>query len=373
MLDRPMPAAGSEVGADDVPHIQADAIVYGKQTDRDACLMLNAPRGERLENAQALLDEFAGDLLGEVSDERVVGSLRRETVAMGSRSLFPDDTPLETRREVVVKQRERGVFDIWPKTPMSLLDEKSPEQAASDPDLKARVLGMLLNLEHKCHANRWDIDLNPLREKLGLPVREPIDPTEQDPSNISLVDLELVEVEKLDNEQLQHLYESATLFGLYVARRRLANELVRRDFKSEDLDKAEVYGQLAELATDFDEALMHLGKGREVSLAEGRSPARFLLEELRIRMLRQDSAEAQELLNRLRTYHMEEPGISEALFEMLVEFGVLTPQGQPAAAMQPAPGAGMPAGEPAEAGKIWTPGQEASAAEPKESKLWIPD
>jgi hypothetical protein len=373
LLDRPMPKSGAEIQGDTVPRVLADLIVHGKQTDREARLVLNISKDDRFDDGTALLRGICGDLISEVSDEKVVGSVRREAVAMGSKAMFPDDTPIEIRRQVMVADRDRGIFEAWPKTRMAVLNDKSPEEAASDPALKAKLLALLLNLEQKCHGSRWDVDLNPLREKLGLPKREAIDPTNIDVTEVSLVDLALVEVEKLNDEQLKRLYEMATIFGQYAARRRLAAELVGRDTVGDDIDKADVYGELAELAADFDESLDYLTKARETAVAEGKSPAKWLLSELRVRMLRQDSTEAQEILNRIRLHHMEEPGVSQALFEMLVQFGIITPQGQPTAAAVEASQAGVPAGEAAGAGKIWTPGGQAPPSETKESKLWIPD
>ncbi len=373
LLDRPMPKSGTEIQVDTVPRVVADLIVHGKQTDRDARLVLSLTKDDRFADGTASLREIAGDVLSDASDEKVVGSVQLESVAMGSKPMFPDDTPVELRRQVMVADRDRGIFDAWPKTKTAVLNDKSPEEAAQDPALRARLLALLLNLEQKCHGSRWDVDLNPLREKLGLPIREAIDPTKIDVDSVSLVDLALVEVEKLNDEQLKRLYEMATVFGQYAARRRLAAELVGRDTFGDDIDKATVYGELAELASDFDESLEYLTKARETAVAEGKSPAMWLLSELRLRMLRQDSAEAQEILNRIRLHHMEEPGVSQALFELLVQFGIITPQGQPTAAAAEASQGGVPAADAGGGGKIWTPGGEAPSSETKESKLWIPD
>jgi tetratricopeptide (TPR) repeat protein len=375
LLDRPMPKSGSDISVKTVPRVVADIIVHGKQTDREARLMLNISKDDRYDDGLGLLREIAGDLIGDSAETKTVGQMRREAVAMGAKAMFPDDTPIEVRRRAMMDDREYGVFAAWPKTRMAVLNEKTPEEATGDPALKAKLTALLLNLEQKCQCSRWDVDLNPLREKLGLPARASIDPTDKDVLEIPLIDLSRVEVEKLTDEQLTQLYETATLFGQYVARRRLATELIGRDTLEDEINKAELYGELADLASDLDEALEYLHKARDTAVAKGESPAMWLLSELRVRMLRQDATEAQELLNRIRTHHMSEPGISQALFEMLVQFGIITPQGQPtAAAMEGAQqAAGAPPAEATGDGKIWTPGGQPSAAEPKESKLWIPD
>ncbi len=373
LLDRPLPISGQEVQADTVPRVRGDVFVHGKQTDRDARLVLNITKDDRFEADVSALREVVGDSIGELSGEKVVGNVPREASAIGSKAVFPDDTPTDIRRQVMLADRERAVFEYWPKTHMVALDGRSPEEAKDDPQAHATLLALLLNLEQKCHGSRWEIDLNPLRARLGLPQREPIDPTGIDVGELPLVDLSLVMVEKLADDQLKQLYEMASMFGQNAARRRLAGELVGRESIGDEIDKAAVYGELADLAVGFDEALAYLAKAQETALAAGESPAMWLIAELRIRLLRQDAAEAQDLLNRIRARHMNEPGVSQALFELLVQFGILTPQGQPTAA---AAAAGQPAvtgAEPSSAGKIWTPGGDSQTSPSKQSKLYIPD
>jgi hypothetical protein len=64
--------------------------------------------------------------------------------------------------------------------------------------------------------------------------------------------------------------------------------------------------------------------------------------------------------------------VAQALYQTLVEFGIISPDGRPA----PRPTAGetvTEAAAPAEASKLWTPDAPAPAAEKKKSALWTPD
>jgi hypothetical protein len=71
---------------------------------------------------------------------------------------------------------------------------------------------------------------------------------------------------------------------------------------------------------------------------------------------------------------MQEPGVGEALADLLVQAGVLRPDGTPAAppeaAAAAAPQAGGPAPGTPDAGKLWTPGSETGGGG---GKIWTPD
>ena len=108
----------------------------------------------------------------------------------------------------------------------------------------------------------------------------------------------------------------------------------------------------------------------------GQSPASWLILELSLQFARGDSNEVNRLLTQIQRDHMNEPGVAQALTELLVGLGVLRPDGMPAGA---AAGAGMPGGPAAgpppqaaqEPGKLWTPGGEQGGG--GEKKLWTPD
>ena len=78
------------------------------------------------------------------------------------------------------------------------------------------------------------------------------------------------------------------------------------------------------------------------------------------------------LLRHIETQHGREPGVAEALQQMLIEFGLLRPDGTPAYAPrrpmeQPAPAA---PGEAAEPDKLWLPESQRPAGE--KPRIWTP-
>ena len=114
-------------------------------------------------------------------------------------------------------------------------------------------------------------------------------------------------------------------------------------------------------------------KAQEAAKAKGQSPARYLLGELPMRLRLRQEAEAQRVLNTLMTKHMREPGVAQAVYQLLAQLGLLQVDpatGQPV--VSPRAAAASPSPAP---GGIWTPDQiapPASAGGGGKSKLWVP-
>ena len=104
--------------------------------------------------------------------------------------------------------------------------------------------------------------------------------------------------------------------------------------------------------------------------AAGQSTANLELQDLSLRIARGEMNEFERVLRLIQTNHMREPGVAQALQRLLIDSGLLTPDGRPV--NMPVGPAGGAIGEPAadEAGKIWTPQSEQPG---QKSSLWIPD
>ena len=76
------------------------------------------------------------------------------------------------------------------------------------------------------------------------------------------------------------------------------------------------------------------------------------------------------LIEHLQTSHLEEPGVGEALTRMLIDVGLLRPDGTPAIGPRDRSRQWPPRPPAAEPGKLWTP----DSAEPSGGggKLWTP-
>jgi hypothetical protein len=204
-----------------------------------------------------------------------------------------------------------------------------------------------------------------------------LDPATTHLASLPLVRMNRVDVAQLADEQLLDLYRRADHYRHITALRPLAAEVINRPSLEGQVDKSEVYGLLAQIEPDAAKAYGYLDQARQASEAAKKSTAPWDLAELAMRIARGDVPAADKLLNHIRAEHIREPGVAQALFEILVEAGVIGPDGKPTGGAAPAPRAAeapgivVPGAAPADTGKIWTPNSDQPSG--KKSALWTPD
>jgi hypothetical protein len=140
------------------------------------------------------------------------------------------------------------------------------------------------------------------------------------------------------------------------------------------IDLAEVYQMLVGVSKDAEESLDYIDRGRKLAVARGASPANWYLMELQVRLSRSEADECNRLTKLLATRYGQEPGVAEALYQVLVRFGVITPDGKVAGLPQDSEAVGVgldspPGAGDAEPSGLWTPD---SGAQKQASKLWLP-
>ena len=81
--------------------------------------------------------------------------------------------------------------------------------------------------------------------------------------------------------------------------------------------------------------------------AKGQSNASWDLMELSFRFAHRDGPQAMRLIEHIQSRHLEEPGVGEALTQMLIDVGLLRPDGTPAfAPEEPEPAMAAPRSRP---------------------------
>jgi len=373
LLDRPVPESGLELARDAIPNVLGEMYIFGKRTDRDARLEFSVLRDESFAAAKAALKDVLGEYLSDSPTEEVAGQVPKVTAALTWRWRLPDDTPPAKRREFVAEQRAEVMLNRWPELSLKTLDGKTPREAATDPKLKVPTLAAILLLELGSEQNGGDFDFNELRKSLGLPTRDTIDPAGIDALKISIVKIPLLDVAKVSDEDLLMLYRRVVLKHASEAIRHLAKEVLHRSSLNGKVDKNETYDLLIRTAVDAGDALNYVADAKKTAAEAGESPARWLLAELSIRLSTADTAECQKLVQTIQTRYMQEPGVAQGLYEILVSYGIISPEGTPAG---PRPGSRPPmpaAAATAEpSSKLWTPDAPAAASGGEKSKLWVP-
>jgi tetratricopeptide (TPR) repeat protein len=370
LLDRAMPESGAQIARDDVPRLAGVIAIYGRQTDRPERLELTIDKGPQFDATIKSLKEIAADALGDVIEEKVVGSVSPTDQALNWRWHMPPDTPPEVRRRLFDEERRAAIVDRWPQLPKPALRGKTPEQAAGDPELRIPLMSAVLILEQAGSTDRDAEAAFELRTKLGLPQSEPLDPESRPMSALPLVRIPRLKLTALSDEDLVLLYRRSILVGAHGATVRLAQEAVRRPSVADRIPPADAYQRMIAAERNPDRALELIDAARQQSKSTGESTATWDLAELELHITSGHVAEAKESLARIERDHRDDPDVAAALYQLLYETGVIPAELPEHAHAHAAPPetAGAVAEPPG--GRIWTPGSDRPAG--GKSALWTP-
>jgi tetratricopeptide (TPR) repeat protein len=377
LLDRHTPVSGKELEMHEVPNILGEMYLYGRETDREARLEFVTVKSSDFEGKLDVLAKLVSEHCGELEKEESIGQVAAEAAAMSWKWRLPDDTPQEKREQLLQEKRRDLNLNVWPETPLSALDGKRPVDVAGDPAYLVRLLATILILEEGSERNKSDFDFNELRGKLNLPLRQVFSSAGVPIGFLSPLQLHLLDLKSLPDEQLGEAFQLAVLYSLSRAGMRLGQELLARPGLISRAERPQVYDMLIPLAADLDQMLDFIRMAYQDVVATGQSMAPWLLRELELRFMSGDAERVGELVNMLQSQHIREPGVSQALYTLLVRFGVITPDGKPNPALQrnqpqPSPlGSDQPAAA-AGAQELWTPGSPQKPPGGEKPKLWMP-
>jgi len=373
LLDQPVPSSAEEVSLENLPRMLSILFLFGKQTDREARLETTVPKNSQCAALCEKLFELAGDLLVEDSrNEETVQTVSRDAAELLRRWRFPDGIERTQRQRLENAKMQQQFLEKWPNLPRRELDDRTPREVASDPAYRVRLSAVLLALEQMNEIRGWPIEVDPLREQLGLPVPEPIVPADEEVASLEPQQWQRVDASQLTDDQLVRLYSHAVLYHAVRAQRKFGQEVLGRESMRDKVDLAAVAGGLSQLASHPKEAYHWLAQARRLAEQAGQSPARWYLTELPLRLYEGDAERIQHIMTVLQTRHMNEPGVSESLYNILLRFGVITPDGQLAQRPDEAPPTAPETAGPEEP-KVWTPdAPQGQAGKTQTSKLWVP-
>ncbi len=381
LLDRPKlpsddPAATPVIKAEQIPVVIGRASLFGRQTDRRERLELSVSRHD-LPAARELLERTAGDALGAAEPEKVIGHAPPDDWILNWRWNLTSGLPLARVEELLREERRRRFFELWPETPLPKLDGKTLRQAAAESALKHRALAKILETELEDLPDLDHETCNQLRQRLGLPAAEAIDPSSQTMARLPAVRLHRLRMDKLDDEELAKVFRRALHLKLRSTGCKAAAEIVARPSLAGNEELNQGARQVLVLfAPDTTTALKELEAARVAARKARQSTAAWDLQELRIRLKRGEAEAASELIRQLVARHGHEREVGMAVAQILAEFGIYDGGGGLGA---PAAAEGspilVPGGAAAAPGKIVLPSGEpatpAAAAGAKPS-IWMP-
>jgi hypothetical protein len=375
LLDRPLPATGEGITRHDVPSLVGVIAIFGRQTDREERLELTTDRGPAFDKAVAALEEICGDALDKLSEERVVGAITPTEQALNWRWHFPADTPPDLRRRLIAEQRHSAIIERWPDVSRPGLGGKTPREVAGDPGMRIPLLAAVLILEQGSNSRGDATSIAVLRDKLGLPQQEAIEPADVDVVHLPMVRVARLNLESVADEDLVQLYRRSVLVAAKNATVKLAREAISRPSIAKWIPPADAYRRLIAAEDDDAQALALIQEARDRSDKAGESTAPWDLAELELHIASGNGQAAQTMLARIEQMHMDDPQVASAVYQLLYEAGVIRPEdlaaAQHAATHRPAPalaGAGASARPDSQ---IWTPDSDRPASG-KKSTLWTP-
>lgn len=356
LLDRPDVASAEDLTLETIPNVLGQALLFGKQTDREARLELVNISGDQLSQVRQIVLDTAGDSVESEPQKETLGHWSASQKLLRTAWYPPRDVKPEQMKAFVDQHVREAIFDRWPELKLGVLDGRTPREAAADVGSRARVLAAILVLEQWVEPLPSEVDFNELRSRLGLPTLGPIDPKDGLSRRFPLVRLVRLTVEGLSDEELIAAYLRAVGFSIRAAMRKFAQAIVDRPGMSERDVYLDAFATLAQTEDDLSEAIAQIERGRQAAEKAGESSASWDIMELSYRFASRDGHAAGRLLEHIQKHHIEEPGVGETLTRMLIDVGLLHPDGTPVT---------LPEGA--------VPGQEAAEAREEPSGLWTPE
>lgn len=370
LCDRPSLPAEQVVSLESVSRILGVAALYGRETDRPARLVvLDVQQGD-LEPLKSLLASIPGSLLPSAPKQQRGAQISATWLLLNPEWALPRDLRQRQLEQLLVQNQREALLGRWLQLPLGALDGKTPQQAAADPALHRRLLAAILLVEAWQEPEDGRFDFNELRTRLGLPTLEPIDPEGIDLDELPGGRLSRVVAKRLSDPLLLAGYQRAMALNNPPAMRNFAQALVDRPGLGDPAVRAKAYSTLAMLEHDTDRALEHLQRGRKEWEAAGASCATWDLCELPVRVRRREAGEFNRLFHHICARHIREPGVASTLRDLLVQFGLLRPDGRLAPSGSSPPQPPGPASGTPEPGKLWLP--EGQHREGEKPRIWTP-
>ncbi len=288
---------------------------------------------------------------------------------------LPEGVTRAQHAELVDQQRRLSLNEGWANLEFSVLDNKTPRQAAGDEKYAVPLSALILHLEQSSDSQLSEQSaVAELRKSLGIPMLPPIDPRFDIDRPASPVRQQYIQVDKLTDEQLLNMHAEAMAIGNFAVMRKLVPETLARKSLEDKISRDISLSMMAYISERDDEALDYLQQAKNYAVEQGRPIGVYLVQEFEMRLERGLTDKLAGLLQRIQIHHMGEPNVEQHLVRVLSRFGLLNRE-------TPDPGNAphdmeQPASEAASG--IWTPDQGAAEVLPDKegqaegSKLWLP-
>lgn len=391
-LDRPFPPDGTPFTAANTPILLGTVLLYGRQTDRDARVELHV-RASNKERLVQRLAEIAPADFGPETESLVLARLPWVTNRIQPEFQFkPNAEPDAEQLLALYRDYLMNVFvPEWLDRPSADFGGISPKaQAASSGDA-IKLAASVATLGALADKRSSDMLTKALREKLGLPEPTVLRAPDDDNAALSFFNAlaawrwSRVDLSNVSAAVLGQLLPVAQLLGETKSAEKFAKKILEQpaaDNASNGAIQARMLAyeaalEAVSLESPPTKAFELLEKASTEAKKFGVSDSRLNLREATLRLATGDAAGFQRTVEHLAREHHNEPETMDVLQTMLINLGVLNPDGSPRQmrAGDSTLNGQLPAQElnapPQQSSGLWTPGSDEPAS--GGGKLWTPD
>lgn len=374
LLEEPLPEQGVALTGENIPETLGLVLLFGKQTDRAARIVVRMVMRRFLEVVRRTLS----DTLSHVAWEEKLDHKLPFLQACDPRPAWGDRPEFRVDIEKALADFRTSRFGHRIATePLAALKNRTLSDAAADPELALEREALVRLIESTDGIADEAAVLDEIRTAAGVSALPAIAvKTSDDLEMVENSDLGRVDCKTLDPEGLSFLLRRADLIDMDSVSERAAREILSRGESLSDTGLLVMaHMTLVKVSRNPVVMLERIETAKPVFDKLGFDQANLLLMELQARARVGDIAGFQNVIRKLTTDYRHREDVMVSLQQMLVAMGVINPDGSPRRG--PAQG-GQLAAEPAKgSGVIWTPDSGSPAAAPSPSgqapsKLWIP-
>lgn len=372
ILDRDKPESLEELPPlEGVPEAIAIVFVYGKQTDREARIeVLDVRKDNEAEVRERIEAAVSGvELKEEPGDAMPLLVATQPAIAMIRFQAKPAEAE-KLQNDLTEARMPTAIASI--KLPI-LSGESLISSADDDSKLLERTAVLRIIEQYDAIASKGESVLNEVYKLAKLTQQEPLKPSAEEMETLANEDLNRVDPSGLDAESLVYLLQRSQQVSATPAMRSCAERLIELDLDDEQKPaKLMAYMTLIKASEKNDEALKMLEDAKAFASANNLPTASLLLSEVSLRLSAGDGPGFQNTIQALTSQYGNQPEVMAQLQQMLVAYGLISPDGTPR--QGPAPAAAPEGG--GGGSELWTPdgGGAPTAADSGGGggKLWVP-
>lgn len=402
LLTGPLSEKTENLTLAEVPTQFAFALLFGKQTDRDARIETYALPNETA-RVESTLTAILGALPPLESEEPQETTVLWTTNESTPRFQFRDGAPVSQATIEALFDEHLNVFaDKWFEHGYRILGGVSPKETLSSADGPRRVEALIRVVGSTFTPEFSDRVTSVLRAKAGLPAPSPIDPPASFASKeetlaffrrVPLWRWGRLSVEKFRVDALVELLQIANLVAPRDVKEKFARETLSRPSGEMDYEaRAVAYSivvDAAVLAQDSDKALELIAEATEYAASVGQSDAQWNVLEFMTRFHRQEYDKLRDIAQHVFSEHQDDRQAVQTLQEFFARLNAAAQtsaqaeaafrrqaqaQGGASFGDSPSPfeAPQAPAQEERSSG-LWTPGSDGGSGSTGGSRLILPD